>query len=132
MHKREGGYERHLVYIIVQLSNCFSIIWFIFIDISIYPQSAKIILVPPKMQNNFFISYLFFSNSPIDRAERYDLKSRLWIYFSPFLFPPKKRGKRKKRMNSKIVMLSHAFLLDQSDSDIVFFFFYLSYRSKSL
>ena len=31
----------------------------------------------------------------IDRAERYDLKSRLWLFFSPFLFPPKKEGRRK-------------------------------------
>ena len=23
-----------------------------------------------------------------DRAERHDLKSRLWLFFSPFLFPP--------------------------------------------
>ena len=30
-----------------------------------------------------------------DRAERHDLKSRLWLFFSPFLFPPKKEGIRK-------------------------------------
>jgi hypothetical protein len=33
--------------------------------------------------------------------------------FLPFLLPPKKRGKKKKRMNTKIVIKSHAFLLDQ-------------------
>ena len=27
--------------------------------------------------------------------ERHDLKSRLWLFFSPFLFPPKKEGRRK-------------------------------------
>ena len=37
----------------------------------------------------------------LDRAERHDLKSRLWLLFSPFLFPPKRRGKKKRRMNSK-------------------------------
>jgi hypothetical protein len=31
----------------------------------------------------------------VDRAERHDLKSRLRLFFSPFLFPPKKEGKRK-------------------------------------
>ena len=33
--------------------------------------------------------------------ERHDLKSRLWLFFSPFFFPPKKRGKKKRRINSK-------------------------------
>ena len=50
-------------------------------------------------------SYLLH-NFPIpstipDRAERYDLKSQLWSFFSPFLFPPKKRGEKKRSMNSK-------------------------------
>ena len=26
-----------------------------------------------------------------DRAERHNLKSRLWLFFSPFLFHPKKQ-----------------------------------------
>ena len=30
-----------------------------------------------------------------DLAERHDLKSRLLLFFSPFLFPPKKKGRRK-------------------------------------
>ena len=47
-----------------------------------------------------------------DRAERYDLKSRLWLFFSPFLFPPKKQGERKGEWIGKIVILSHAFMLD--------------------
>ena len=36
-----------------------------------------------------------------DRAERQDFYLRLWLFFSPFLFSPKKRWKRKRRMNSK-------------------------------
>ena len=38
----------------------------------------------------------------LDRAERQDLKSRLmlWLSFSPFLFLPKRR-KKKRRINSK-------------------------------
>ena len=36
-----------------------------------------------------------------DRAERHDLKSLLWLFYSPFLFPTKKRGKKKRRINSK-------------------------------
>ena len=42
-----------------------------------------------------------------DRAERHDLKSRLWVFF-PFSFL-KKEGRR----IAKIVILSHAILLDQ-------------------
>ena len=32
-----------------------------------------------------------------------------WLFSSPFLFPPKKAGRRK----AKIVLKSHAFILDQ-------------------
>ena len=45
-----------------------------------------------------------------DRAKRHDLKSRLLVILFPFLFSPKKRGK----WLAKIVILSHAFLLDCS------------------
>ena len=34
-------------------------------------------------------------------SERHDLKSQLWLFFSPFLFPLKKRGKKKRRMNNQ-------------------------------
>ena len=37
----------------------------------------------------------------IDQAERHDFWPWLWLFFSPFLFPSKKRGKKKRRMNSK-------------------------------
>ena len=47
-----------------------------------------------------------------DLAERNDLKLRLWLFFSRFLFPPKKEGRRKGEWIAKIVFLSHAFLLD--------------------
>ena len=36
-----------------------------------------------------------------NRAERHDLKSRLWLFFSSFLFPLNKRGKKKRRINRK-------------------------------
>ena len=36
-----------------------------------------------------------------DRAERHDFLPRIWLFFSPFLVPPKKRGKKKRRMNGK-------------------------------
>ena len=32
----------------------------------------------------------------MDRAERHDLKSRLWLFFSPFIFPPKKKREEDK------------------------------------
>ena len=67
--------------------------------------------------------------SLFDRAERYDLKSRLWLFLSPFLFPPKNRGMKKGKMNSKNRILSHAFLLDQFilyftiyEMNIIYFF----------
>ena len=47
-----------------------------------------------------------------DRAESHDLKSRLWLFFSLFLFLLNKRGKKKREWIVKIVILSHAFLLD--------------------
>ena len=47
-----------------------------------------------------------------DRAERHDLKSRLCLLFSPFLFFPKKERRRKGLRIAIIVILSHAFLLD--------------------
>ena len=31
----------------------------------------------------------------VDQAERHDLKSPLWLFFSPFIFPLKKEGRRK-------------------------------------
>ena len=55
-------------------------------------------------KNSKFISQLF------DDLERHDLKSQPWLLFSPFLFTPKKRGNKKRRMNSKIEILRHAFL----------------------
>ena len=42
----------------------------------------------------------------VDDPERHELTTRLWLFFSPFLFPSKKREKKKRRMKSK----SHAFL----------------------
>ena len=44
------------------------------------------------------ICFLVFT---FDRAERHEFWPRLWLFFSPFLFPPKKRGEKKSRMNSK-------------------------------
>ena len=48
----------------------------------------------------------------MDRAERYDLKLRLWL-FLPLFFPAKK--KREVEKVAKIVIFSHAFLLDPFD-----------------
>ena len=36
-----------------------------------------------------------------DRVVKHDLKLRLWLFFPPFLVPPKNRRKKKRRMNSK-------------------------------
>ena len=45
------------------------------------------------------ITHLPFTQT--DDPEKHELKSRHWLFFSPFFFPPKKRGKKKRRMNSK-------------------------------
>ena len=47
-----------------------------------------------------------------DRAERNGFWPRLLLFFSPFLFPPKKVEDEKENELAKIVMKSHAFLLD--------------------
>ena len=36
-----------------------------------------------------------------DRAERHDFWPRLWLFFPPFIFPPKKKREGKRRMKSK-------------------------------
>ena len=50
-----------------------------------------------------------------DRAERHEFWPRLispCLFFSPFLFPPNKEGRRKGELIAKIVIKSHVFLLD--------------------
>ena len=44
---------------------------------------------------------LFYHPIFQDRAERHDIRPRLWLSFFPVRFPPKIRGKKKRRMNSK-------------------------------
>ena len=48
-----------------------------------------------------------------DRVERHDFWPRLWVFFPPFLFPPKKEGRRKGAWIEKLLIKSHAFLLDR-------------------
>ena len=60
-----------------------------------------------------FSWHLEFLFKDKDRAERHELKSRLWLLFSLFPSLLKKRGKKGRRMNSKNRDLSHAFLLNQ-------------------
>ena len=52
--------------------------------------------MPPKCKT---IMVLFIHLN--DRAERHEFWPRLCLFFSPFLFPPKKIGIQKMRMNSK-------------------------------
>ena len=47
----------------------------------------------------------------LDRAEGHDFWPRLWLFFSPFVFPPKKKREEEK-WRAKIVIKSRAFLLD--------------------
>ena len=48
----------------------------------------------------------------MDRAERYDLKSRFLQFILLFFFPLFLGGKTKGERITKVVILSHAFLLD--------------------
>ena len=48
-----------------------------------------------------FKIYLQYLDPNTDRAERHDFWPRLWLFYFPFLFPPKIRGKKKRKMNSK-------------------------------
>ena len=45
-------------------------------------------------------------------VERHDFWPRFWLFFSTFLSPPKKEGRKKGEWISNIVIKSHAFLLD--------------------
>ena len=53
--------------------------------------------------------YIYLS---MDQAERHDIWPRLWLFFSPFLSPSKKEGRRKGEWIARIIIKSHAFLLD--------------------
>ena len=50
--------------------------------------------------------------SEYDRAERHDFWPQLWLFLSPFSLPSWKNGRRKGERIAKIVINSHAFLLD--------------------
>ena len=65
------------------------------------------------MQMDFFASLPKTSAKQCDRAERHGFEPRLWLLFSPFLFPSKKRGNKKRRRNIKNMIKIPAFLLDQ-------------------
>ena len=54
---------------------------------------------------------LFFVEIWIDRAEMHDLKLRFLLFILLFFFPLPEKGKRM----AKVVILSHAFLLDHLD-----------------
>ena len=53
-----------------------------------------------KILCDHFMSFVF-ENLFKNQSERHDLKTRLWLFFSPFLFPPKERGKKKRRMKNR-------------------------------
>jgi hypothetical protein len=43
-----------------------------------------------------------------DQSERHEIYPRLWLFFSPFLFPPKKKREEEKE-NELPKIKSHAF-----------------------
>ena len=55
-----------------------------------------------------------------DRAERLDFWPLLWLFSSPFLFPPKKEERRKREWIAKNLIKSPAFLLDHVKGIIYF------------
>ena len=62
----------------------------------------------------------------LDWAERHDFWPRLWLFFSPFLFPPKKREEEKENEWAQIVIKGHAFLLDHSNEHVLNKYFELT------
>ena len=56
-------------------------------------------------KNTIFNVQIVFFCANMDWAERHDSWPRLWLFFSPFLFPPKKKeGRRKDEWIAKIVI----------------------------
>ena len=43
---------------------------------------------------------------------------RFWLFFLPFLFPPKREGRRKGKWISKVVVKNNAFLLDLKSNSV--------------
>ena len=59
-------------------------------------------------------SYHRYLDFTLDRAERLDLNHDFGHSFPSFLFSSKKKRRRKGKRIAKIVILSHAFLLDST------------------
>jgi hypothetical protein len=59
----------------------------------------RIIIYIIDVLNFQFEIYLFYTYKMNDWAERHNFWPQLWLFFSHFLFPPKK--KKKRRMNGK-------------------------------
>ena len=66
-----------------------------------------------KILSDIHLKMAYLKKNNYDRAERNDLKSRLLLFFPPFSSLLKK-GRRKGELIAKIVILSHACLLDQN------------------
>ena len=59
-----------------------------------------------------YLKLQLFQTFILDRAERHDLKSRILLLILLFFFPLFLGGKRKGVRITKVVFLSHTFLLD--------------------
>ena len=73
----------------------------------------NIFSIPCYLINQDKVNYINHKNAIFftDQAERHGFWPRLWLFFSPFLFPPKKK-RRKGECIAKIEIKSHDFLLD--------------------
>ena len=89
----------HISYIYIFSHSHFYLFTINLLDVSNLAWDPRTFLKPSLLATRVSVHFTF--QHFWDRAERHDFWPRLCLLFSSFLFPPKKRGKKKRTINSK-------------------------------